>query len=109
MPPLTPSNIRKGRRGRLMREGFSSVHLSRLGLLFGALGGRLLRLGLRRRTIAPLHQAAVDLLHRNPGGLALAGLDLGARALHELLGAVRRDQDTAELAIDGRALVLHLS
>jgi hypothetical protein len=86
------------------------MHLGRLGLLGGPVGGgRLGGRGLRRRTVAPLDQTVVDLFHRHPGRLALAGLDLGPGTPHELLGTVGRDEDATELAVNGRPFVIHLS
>src|SRR6185295_1805392 len=85
--------------------GVRSVHLGRLRLLDR---GRLGLLGLGRRgTIAPLDHRLVDLFQRDPGGLALAGLDLGAGAPHDLLGAGGGDEHTPEFAVHGWPLLIH--
>src|SRR5439155_8977122 len=60
--------------------------------LDGRLGGREL----------PLHEVVADLLEGDARHLRVAALDLRPRALHELLGAARRDVDETELRLDVR-------
>src|SRR4051794_36736488 len=93
MPPLTPSRTLKGDQLLVDFRGLS---------LFG--GRSLLRRRYRGRTITPIDELVVELLQRNPGRLALAGLDLGTGAPHQLLGPAGGDEHPAELAVHRRLL-----
>src|SRR6185312_4104221 len=95
MPPLTPSRTLKGDRLLVDFRGLR---------LFGGL--RLLRLRRRGRTVTPIDELVVELLQRNAGRLALAGLDLGAGAPHELLGPAGGDEHPTELAVHRRLRLL---
>src|SRR6266545_7744813 len=113
MPPVTPSRTRRLRlmtqaAGGSIPVGNASVDArgDRLLFVLGLLGRLLLGRG---RPVAPIHELVVDLVHGNPYGLLLAGFHLGAGAAHDLLRAVRGEQDQTELAVDRRGLLsIHL-
>src|SRR6266545_180067 len=103
MPPVTPSRTR---RLRLMTQAAGgSIPVGNASV--DARGDRLLFV--RGRPVAPIHELVDDLVHGNPYGLLLAGFHLGAGAAHDLLRAVRGEQDQTELAVDRRGLLsIHL-
>src|SRR4051794_14924521 len=106
MPPLTPSRTLKGRLmetlgARRISGEWILVDFRGRGLVSGR---RLFRLRRRGRSITPIDELVVQLLERDPGGLALAGLDLGAGAPHELLGPAGGDEHPTELAVHRRLL-----